>query len=136
MTLHDNIILGLIIIGIINTMYISWHVIKPSDVACLFFPLEWCHKVQYSKYSKTFGIPNGYLGFTMLIFILILMILYIQAAIPFWPIALICTFGFVFSVYFLYIQAGVLKAFCPWCIVSFLVFTGLFIESLIKMGYV
>lgn len=117
-------------IGILNTLYLTYHGVMGTDVYCLFFPDEWCHKVQHSTYSRTMGIPNPYLGLGMLLAILILIILFINSIIPFWPAMLLITGGFLFSVYFLYIQASVLKAYCTWCVLSFLVFLALFMEGL------
>lgn len=115
------------ILGIINTIYLSYHAIRGTRVYCLFLPEEWCIKVQESKYSKTLGIPNPYLGFGMLTVILVLTLLYSMQIIPFYPAMVLISFGFLFSMYFLYIQAFVIKAFCTWCIFSALVFTALFI---------
>jgi len=36
----------------------------------------------------------------------------------FWPIQVVVGVGFLFSLYFLYVQAFVLRAFCTWCVVS------------------
>ncbi|MCB9085598.1 MAG: vitamin K epoxide reductase family protein [Bdellovibrionaceae bacterium] len=107
------------LIGILDTIYISYHAYKNTDVWCPIFPKEWCLKVQYSKWSKTFGIPNGYLGFLLysLIFVLTWLFHY-QAAVPFWWIQVLSAFGFGFAVYFTIIQAFVLRAFCLWCIIS------------------
>lgn len=110
-------------IGLLDTIYLSYHSLTKTDVYCLFFPKRWCMKVQHSKFSKTFGIPNGYLGLLMYVLILILTLLFLYASAPFWPIATLVTIGFLFSLYFLFIQAFVLRAFCTWCVVSFINFT-------------
>jgi uncharacterized membrane protein len=114
-------------IGILDTLYLIYHKINGTDVACPFFPKEWCQKVQYSPQSKTFGIPNSYAGFGMYAAILILAWLYAGGTIAFWPIQAIVTFGFLFSLYFMYVQAFVLRAFCTWCTVSAINFTVLFL---------
>jgi uncharacterized membrane protein len=116
-------------LGILNTIYLSYHAIRGTSVWCLGFPDEWCKKVQYSEYSKTFGIKNPYLGFGMLSVILVLLILGFKETVPMWPAKGLIVFGFLFSMYFLYIQAFKIKAFCTWCVVSALVFTGLFITQ-------
>jgi uncharacterized membrane protein len=124
-----KIILLLVVtgIGILNTIYLSYNALAGKDVACYFFPDEWCKKVQYSPHSKTFGVKNPYLGFFMLVTILILTILYLQGSVPFWIIFAIITFGLLFSAYFSYVQRYILKAYCTWCVLSALVFLGLFI---------
>lgn len=50
------------VIGLADTLYLSYHTVTKTDVACWFFPKEWCQKVQYSRFSRTLGIPNAYLG--------------------------------------------------------------------------
>ena len=87
----------------LDTLYLIYHKLRGTDVACLFFPKEWCRTVQYSKQSKTFGIPNSYAGFGMYVAILVLTWLYAGGSIAFWPIQAIVTFGFLFSVYFTYV---------------------------------
>lgn len=114
-------------VGVIDTLYLIYHKLKGTDVACLFFPKEWCRTVQYSPYSKTMGIPNSMAGFGMYVVILALTWLYAGSLIPFWPIQAIVSFGFVFSMYFTYVQAFILKAFCSWCVVSAINFTVMFL---------
>ncbi len=113
-------------VGIADTLYLIYHKVRGTDVACLFFPKEWCRKVQYSSYSKTLGIPNSVAGFGMYTAILLLTWLYVGGSIAFWPIQAIVAFGFLFSMYFTYVQAFILRAFCTWCVVSALNFTVMF----------
>lgn len=115
------------LLGLADTLYLIYHKLKGTDVACLFFPKEWCRTVQYSPYSKTMGIPNSVAGFGMYVVILSLTWLYAGSLIPFWPIQTIVTFGFIFSMYFTYVQAFILKAFCTWCVVSAINFTIMFL---------
>lgn len=115
------------VVGVLDTLYLIYHKLKGTDVACLFFPPEWCYKVQHSPQSKTLGIPNSYAGFVMYIVILVLAYLYAGGSLAIWPIQAIVTFGFLFSMYFLYVQAFVLRAFCTWCVVSAINFTIMFL---------
>lgn len=116
------------LIGLADTLYLSYHTIKKTDVACWFFPKEWCQKVQHSKQSRMFfGIPNSFLGLGMYLALLVLGYLFGLGSIPFWPIQVIVVFGFLFSSYFLYVQGFVLKAFCTWCVVSAVNFTAMFL---------
>ncbi|MBI5421003.1 MAG: hypothetical protein HZA35_01685 [Parcubacteria group bacterium] len=119
-------------IGIANTSYLAYHAITKTDVACIFFPKEWCRKVQYSKQSKTFGISNSYLGLVMYLSIFGLTIGYVYGfAIPFWWIQCVVGFGFLFSMYFTFVQAFVLRAFCTWCVVSAINFVVMAIASFV-----
>lgn len=121
------IILVLAGIGIVNTLYLVSHAITKTPVKCLFFPPEWCQKVQNSKYSRTFGIPNSITGLAFYAVIFILTLLFNQGNVPFWPITTIVTIGFLFSLYFTIIQGAILKAYCTWCVLSAIDFLLLFI---------
>ena len=113
------------VVGILDTAYLIHHKFAGTDVACWFFPKEWCYAVQHSPQSKTFGVPNSMLGFLMYAIILALTIAYGYDRVPFWPLQAVVAFGFLFSLYFTYVQAFVLKAFCTWCVVSAINFTVL-----------
>ncbi|OHA62180.1 MAG: hypothetical protein A2117_02235 [Candidatus Wildermuthbacteria bacterium GWA2_46_15] len=119
-------------LGIVDTLYLAYHSITKTDVACPFFPKEWCRKVQYSQLSRTFGIPNSYLGLVMYLVIFGLTIGHINAlAVPFWWLQLVIGFGFLFSLYFTFVQAFILRAFCTWCVVSAVSFTALAVAAFI-----
>lgn len=111
-------------IGLLDTLYLIWHKVRGTDVACIGFPKAWCRKVQYSKQSKTLGVPNSVLGFLMYSAIFLLVTFH-----PVLPvisagalITLLVFVGFLFSFYFMYVQAFVLRAFCTWCVISFINF--------------
>ena len=115
------------VIGVMDTLYLIYHKFAGTDVMCPFFPKEWCRIVQRSPQSRTFGIPNSYAGFVMYAAILILTWFYAGGAAPFWPIQAIVTLGFLFSAYFTYVQAFVIRAFCTWCVISAISFTVMFV---------
>ena len=118
MSLVTNLLYIFSVIGILDTSYLIYHKVTGTEVKCLFFPPAWCRKVQHASQSKTFGIPNSFAGFTMYTLIFLLTYLYTNGAAPFWTIQAVVGFGFLFSMYFTYVQAFVLKAFCTWCVVS------------------
>jgi uncharacterized membrane protein len=124
MPLYLKLVFVFSVIGLLDTAYLIYHKVVGSDVYCLFFPKEWCRKVQHSKYSKTFGIPNSVAGLGMYIAIFVLSLMFYKGMLPsfFLPQFLI-GFGFLFSLYFMYIQGFVLRAFCTWCVLSFVNFT-------------
>lgn len=109
----------LAVIGIVNTLYLSYHSITGTPVRCFFFPPEQCHKVQFSSYSRLVaGIPNSFMGLGFYVAILVFTLLFDRGVIPFWPAQIVIAIGFLFSVLFTYIQARILHAFCTWCVVS------------------
>lgn len=111
------------VIGVLDTLYLIYHKIRGTEVACPFFPKEWCHTVQHSPQSKTFGIPNSMAGFAMYVLILAFTYYFSAGVASFLWVKYIVTFGFLFSLYFTYVQAFVLRAFCTWCVVSAINFT-------------
>jgi len=111
------------VIGILDTLYLIYHKVRGTEVACIFFPKEWCYKVQHSPQSKTFGIPNSMAGFVMYVLILAFTYYFSMGVASFLWVKYIVTFGFLFSMYFTYVQAFVLRAFCTWCVVSAINFT-------------
>lgn len=127
MGLLEIILLLFSFIGIFDTLYISYHASTGKPVKCWFFPEKWCKKVQYSKYSNTMGIPNGYLGFVLYSAILILTGFFMFTTMPFWPIIFLVFTGFLFALYFTILQAFVLRAFCIYCLISAVNFTAMFL---------
>jgi uncharacterized membrane protein len=117
-------------IGMLDTIYLTYHAFKKTLVYCPFFPDEWCKKVQFSKQSRLFGFPNAYAGLGMYIGILLGVWLFLQSLMPFWPVATIILIGFLFSMYFIYVQAAQLKAFCFWCILSAINFSVMLIAMM------
>lgn len=125
-----NLIYIFSFIGVLDTLYLSYHTLTKTDVACWFFPKEWCRKVQYSKQSRMFfGIPNSFLGLGMYLTLLILTYSYQGGNLAFWPIQAVILVGLLFSSYFIYVQAFVLKAFCTWCVVSAVNFVVMFLAA-------
>lgn len=114
-------------VGLLDTAYLIYNKLQGTDVACPFFSDRWCKKVQHSKQSKTFGIPNSFAGFGMYGAILALTYLSGQGLIDFGWVQGIVTFGFLFSMYFTLVQALILRAFCTWCVVSAINFTIMFV---------
>lgn len=117
-------------LGLVDTVYLSYHAVTKTDVSCWWFTKEWCQKVQYSSYSQTLGIPNPYLGLLMYVAILLLTYFTLGGLAAPWIVQAVVVFGFLFSMYFTYIQAFVLRAFCTWCVISAVNFTIMFLALL------
>ncbi len=113
-----------VIIGILDTLYLIWHKVRGTEVACIGFPKAWCRKVWYAKQSKTFGVSNSILG--LLMYAGIGTFVLFQPGVLWWPVQFFVAFGFLFSLYFTYVQAFVLRAFCTWCVISALNFFVMF----------
>ena len=78
-----------------------------------------CSKVLSSQYSKTFGIPNSYLGLFAFLILLVLNISQIKQ--PSKKKESILLFGVVvtsiFALYLIYLQIFMIKEICKFCMV-------------------
>jgi uncharacterized membrane protein len=92
-----------------------------------------CQEVLVSQYSEIFGIPLALLGALYYLFILINSLLYVDNQNKYSKLALsyIPIFGFVFSLYLLYLMFFVINAICQYCLLSATTSTILFILGLI-----
>jgi uncharacterized membrane protein len=88
------------------------------NVCSAISPKSQCQVVQQSNYGKIFGIDNpwyGIIGFTAIILLIVA-----QLINPLWIRRMIISLGAIFSgtltIWFLYVQIYLLKAFCIFCV--------------------
>ncbi len=111
------------IIGCIDAIYLSIeHVVAANGgtIFCIVGAPGSCNIVLQSIYSTVMGIPLAYLGLFYYIAILAIVIrLHRVRDIRFWHLLQgIISFGFLTSLYLVYIQLFVLQTICPYCMVS------------------
>jgi dihydroorotate dehydrogenase subfamily 2 len=124
-----SILIILALLGILDAGYLTWehynHVI-PSCAIGSWFPD--CGKVLTSPYSSLFGIPLALLGLIhYTVEFTILSIAFLQR--KKWTrivAVLLGTLGFFMSMYFVYLMAFVIGAFCKYCLASALISTCIF----------
>jgi uncharacterized membrane protein len=124
---YVKLIIVLSILGVLDTIYLSYHYIKKTAPSCPILSREWCGKVMFSSYNKTLGIPNAFAGLLAYVALILFACLFINHLIPFYFIAALVVIGFGFSLYFLYLQSVVIRAFCFWCVISAINFILLFL---------
>lgn len=123
-------------IGLLDAAYLWLIKITENESLC---PqgLGDCWSVNNSIYSEIYGVPVSVFG--ILTYLSILVLLYIEhrnnalkqtAVFAQFGISLI---GFLFSLYLIYIQFGVLQQVCPFCILSAFTMTTLFVLTTIRM---
>lgn len=114
----QTIFFGLSVIGLIDSIYLSYMNISQSSLVCNV--LEGCNLVTQSEYAKLFGIPLAFLGvfFYCLVIITAIAFLIFKRNIYLKFLALIILTGFLFSLYFLYLQVIVIQALCTYCLIS------------------
>lgn len=110
-------------IGFLDATYLSVeHVLTANggSVYCIIGNAGSCNIVLQSIYSTVVGIPLAYLGLVYYTAILIILIrLHRVRDVRFWHVLqLITGFGFLTSLYLVYIQLFVLYTICPYCMLS------------------
>ena len=127
--------IGLAVIGVIDTIYLSYVKIAHQEVFC--GGSRACDTVNTSPYSVIGGIPIAYLGF--IANLVILLILTMETRGSFWkqysPLIVfgITLAGTLYSFYLTYIEIAVLRAICPYCVVNAVVMLFLFVITLIRL---
>lgn len=132
-----NLGIGLAIIGILDSGYLSWIRLTHSIERCL--PgLGDCATVNSSKYSEIYGLPVAYLGLIAYITIFLVLVINIpiltRHGIYKYLFFGVTFAGFLFSVYLTYAQFWLIKAFCPYCLLSAVTTTLLFILAIIILS--
>jgi len=136
MTTIRKIAITAAVLGIIDSIYLFIIKISNNKAVCIEGVGD-CWSVNTSIYSEVFGIPVSILGLLMYAAIAVLWIM-----LPLNPFytrnAPILNFGLslvgvIFSVYLTYLEIAVIKAICPFCVLSAILITILFVVSLIQL---
>lgn len=95
-----------------------------------------CELVTTSRYAVVFNIPVALLGSLFYFTVLILAVAYLESQNrKFLTAAAVLTpFGFLASVWFVYLQVYVIKAICIYCVGSALSSTILFILGMVELN--
>lgn len=114
-------------IGISETVYLIKKKKAQEKPFCVLG--ETCQIVLQSKYNKTFGVPNEILGVLFYVTVSVITAFLVIEVEPlnFWELAAkgLIYAGAVMSLYFVFLQWKVLKAWCFWCMMSALTIFGM-----------
>jgi uncharacterized membrane protein len=125
----------LAIIGLLVSIYMTIYKITSNDNMCI--GSKDCSVVNQSRYAELYGIPVavfGILGYAAILAVLLLernpgffkqngtMLLF----------GLSLT-GFLFTLYLIFLEIAIIKAYCPFCITSQVAMTFIFILSVIRV---
>jgi uncharacterized membrane protein len=126
-----NAITTLALIGLIDAIYLTW--IKAANQVAICGGIGDCELVNSSLYSELFGLPIALYGAGAYLAILLLNVLedrsdFLQENGPMLVFGLSLA-GVLYSAYLTYIELYVLKAVCPYCVLSAVVLLGLLIVS-------
>lgn len=132
-----NALLITVVIGLFISGYLSYTKLAAVAPTCAAGSQFNCDGVTSSIYGYLFGIPVAYLGFLVYVIIGTLTLLetrttFLQenGTILTFGIAL---FAWLFSMWLVYVQAGILQTFCSWCLGHEANFTVLFIIACVRL---
>jgi uncharacterized membrane protein len=125
----------LTIIGLLVSIYMTIYKITSNDSMCI--GSGDCKTVNASRYAEVYGIPVAVLGVAGYAAILALLILerkpgFFQqnGTLLFFGLSLT---GFLFTLYLIFVEVALIRAYCPFCITSQTVMTIIFIISVIRL---
>lgn len=117
-------------LGVVNAAYLSWSAFLGDAPTC--FLNSGCDVVAASSYSRVFGIPLATFGvfFYSLITLFALWRITTPRALVLPYLLPLAGLGFLLSLYFLYLQAFVIGAYCEYCLFSLFDATLIFSATL------
>ncbi len=128
---------ALAIIGALIATYMTIYKWTDNNTMCL--GSGDCATVNESAYSEIFGIPVALVGVGGYVAILAVLLLEKYGKNKFFKEnSLLAVFGlgvggFGFTLYLVYVEAFILKAWCPFCVASQITMTILFIITIVRL---
>ncbi len=122
-------------VGFLDATYLTASHYLDAPLPCSI--LEGCEQVTNSEYAVVFGIPVALGGvfYYLSIFILSVAYLDIRNNKILYIIPPLTAIGFLASVWFVYLQLFIIKAICPYCMLSAATSTILFILGIFILKY-
>ncbi len=127
--------IGLAIVGLLVSIYMTIYKLTSNQTMCL--GSGGCSTVNSSRYSEVAGIPVALIGTAGYGAILIALWLekragffHEQGQVLIFGMALT---GFLFTIYLIYVEVALIKAYCPFCITSQVVMSLVFIISIFRL---
>ena len=135
----SQLAIALTIIGLLVAVYMTIYSITSNDSMCI--GSKDCSVVNASKYSKiyisVFEIPVALLGVAGYAAILVVLLLEPRfgflrrnGSLVFFGLSLT---GFLFTLYLIFVEIALIKAYCPFCIASQSAMTLIFVLSVIRV---
>ncbi len=125
-----------ILAGIVVSGYLTYVKATGVAMACVQGSAFNCDRVQNSAYSEMFGIPVAYMGLALYLVLgaIILLEQRVNLLAEHGQIIVLglSVFGWLFSMYLVYIQFFVLEALCPWCLAHEAIFTVFFGVTILR----
>jgi uncharacterized membrane protein len=127
--------LGLALLGLAVSAYLTWVKLTGNTASC--GTVGDCESVNNSRYAEIGGVPIALFG--ALSYLVLLALLAIErrrppsaenARLMVFGVSLI---GTLYSAYLTYIEVAVLRAICPYCVVSALAMTAVLILCVLRL---
>ncbi len=126
---------GFAILGAADAVYLLIYKLTGNPHMCL--GNGGCHNVNFSPYSEIRGLPVSVFGIAAYLAILCILVLEtrVKIAKENGPLAIfgISLCGVAFTAYLTYLEIYVIHAICPFCVVSAIVITFIFILAIIRL---
>lgn len=125
------------LLGVADSTYLTVIKLTHNEASCIKGVGD-CFSVNTSRYSELWGIPIAVFGLAA--YLAILVLLFLERRGGFWrtnsPIGVfgISLFGTLYSAYLTYLEIAVIKAICPYCVISAVCMLVLFVLSLIRLA--
>jgi uncharacterized membrane protein len=131
----SQLTIALVILGLLVSVYMTIYKITSNDNMCV--GSGDCKTVNDSRYSVLNGVPVaviGVAGYAALLAVLLLErrpgFIKQNATMIFFALSLL---GFLFTLYLVFVEIVLIKAFCPFCVTSQVAMTLIFILSVIRL---
>jgi uncharacterized membrane protein len=126
---------ALVILGAADAAYLLIYKLTGNTRMCL--GSGGCHDVNFSPYSEIYGIPISLLGLLGLLAMLGVLLAErrLEVASEQGPLALfgMALVGAAYSTYLTYLEIYVIRAVCPFCVASALIFLLIFVLAIIRL---
>jgi uncharacterized membrane protein len=125
----------LVVIGLLVSVYMTIYKVTSNDAMCL--GSGDCSTVNASRYAEVYGIPVASIGIAG--YFAILLVHWYERRDNFFekngPMLIfgMALTGFLFTLYLIYVEFALLKAYCPFCLTSQAAMTLIFIISIIRL---
>ncbi len=133
---YNIVALAASVVGALDSVYLTWIKLSHNETLCA--PgLGDCYTVNTSSYAEIFGITIAIFGLAT--YLALIGILLFDERIPFLQengtLALfgISLVGFLYSLYLSYLEEFVIHAWCPYCILSAVMITIVFVVAIIRL---
>jgi uncharacterized membrane protein len=129
-----NVLVGLGIVGLIDSLYLTWIKIAHDGVCSV---SGGCEVVNMSEYASLAGIPIALLGAGA--YVTMIVVLLLESRSEFFefngPMIVfgISLAGVLYSAYLTYLELYVIRAICPFCVVSAVVLALMLIFSVLRL---